>query len=94
MNSTCERAGQVMPGLFIGDITAAVEAARLKRWGVTHIVDLANTIHDHVQGSARNVHYLIPKEVRREQPSPPPRHHHLPRRHPGVASQRLRLNHP
>jgi hypothetical protein len=56
-----EHINEVVPGLFIGDITAAVDGKRLSAAGVTHVVDLANTICGQNRPE-RNVNYVVPKE--------------------------------
>jgi hypothetical protein len=60
-----EHANKVIEGLYIGDITAAVDTGIVSRAGFTHVVDLANTIcaHHHLYGNEKNVHYEIPKET-------------------------------
>jgi len=57
-----EHINEVSKGrLFIGDITAAVDGKRLSAAGVTHVVDLANTICGQNRPE-RNVNYVIPRE--------------------------------
>ena len=59
----------VAPGLFIGDIEAAVSAEMLTAAGITHIVDLSNSFVDDCQPRdalgilARNVSYEVPRVV-------------------------------
>ena len=55
-----EHINEVSKGLFIGDITAAIDGRRLSAAGVTHVVDLANTLQDRPE--QRNVSYVIPRE--------------------------------
>ena len=54
-----EHINEVSKGLFIGDITAAVDGEILRAAGVTHVVDLANTLQDRPD---RNVSYVVPRE--------------------------------
>ena len=57
-----EHINEVCKGrLFIGDITAAVDGKRLSAAGVTHVVDLANTICGQNR-QERNVNYVIPRD--------------------------------
>ena len=57
-----EHINEVCKGrLFIGDITAAVDGKRLSAAGVTHVVDLANTICGQNRPE-RNVNYVIPRD--------------------------------
>ena len=61
-----EHMSEVSPGLFVGDIDAAVSAVVLTWGGITHLVDLSNSFVDDSMlaegGRSRNVHYEVLKE--------------------------------
>jgi len=57
-----EHCNPIVEGMFLGDLTAANDPGILAACGVTHVVDLANTVDTAARGKERNVHYEISKE--------------------------------
>lgn len=59
-----ENMSWIMEGIWLGDINAALDGTNLAAGNVTHVVDLANSAHDHhhIHGNSNNCHYIVEKE--------------------------------
>lgn len=59
-----EHMSWIMEGIWLGDINAALDGENLAAGNVTHVVDLANSAHDHhhIHGNSNNCHYVVEKD--------------------------------